>query len=51
MRFQPKTIKRLTFSTASREQGAMNWDCSIHHVEKIWKSIQINGLKSARTSE
>ena len=50
MRFQPKTLKRLNFFTISREQGAMNWDCSIHHVEKIRKSIQINGLRSARTS-
>jgi hypothetical protein len=50
MRFKPKTLKRLTFSTASREQGALDCDYSIHHVEKIRKSIQINGLKSARTS-
>jgi len=34
MRFKPKTLKRLTFSTASREQGALDCDYSIHHVKK-----------------
>jgi len=50
MRFQPKALKRLSFFTISRERGDINGNYCIQHIQKTRESIQINELRSARTS-
>ena len=50
MHFQPNSLKRLKFFIISRERGDINGNYCIHHVQKTRASIQINELRSARTS-